>query len=192
MLLIFLDSETTGLNPEKHRIVEIAFRIFDSAVKKFVVSYDALLSQPEEVWDRADPQSLEINGLTWDTNLKGKTEERVAAEVIEIFNHAHLKEQGGVFIGQNPSFDRAFFSQIIPIEVQEEYHWPYHWLDLASMYFAKKQLQDPTILMKMQESDLSKDKIAHTLGLSKEARPHRAMNGVNHLISCYEALFASS
>lgn len=62
---------------------------------------------------------------------------------------------------------------------------PYHWLDLASMYWAKviaKKKQIP------EELSISKDKIASVLGLPEESIPHRAVNGVNHLMLCYERI----
>jgi DNA polymerase-3 subunit epsilon/oligoribonuclease len=38
------------------------------------------------------------------------------------------------------------------------------------------------------ETGLSKDKIASAFKLPSEEKPHRAMNGVNHLIVCYKAV----
>ncbi len=80
-------------------------------------------------------------------------------------------------------FDRAFFIQLVHVELQRAMHWPYHWLDLASMYFALY----PDI---KKEADLSKNQIAKALNLPVEREPHRAMNGVNHLMECFGALFA--
>jgi len=39
------------------------------------------------------------------------------------------------------------------------------------------------------EISLSKDEIAKRYQLPPEKRPHRAKNGVDHLIVCYNALF---
>ncbi len=40
--------------------------------------------------------------------------------------------------------------------------------------------------------NLSKDQIAEYFGISAEEKPHRAMNGVEHLIKCYRAVVASN
>lgn len=181
MLLIFLDTETTGLDPSKHRALEIAFKVVDS--NQVVVSYETLIAQSDEVFAAADPESLKIHGITRQIALKGKSEATVAAEIVNDLNHAGIREKGGVFICQNPSFDRAFFIQLISVEEQKAMRWPYHWLDLASMYFALH----PTVT---REKELSKNQIARALGLPPEKEPHRAMNGVNHLVECFEALFA--
>ncbi len=93
------------------------------------------------------------------------------------------------FAGQNPSFDRTFFSQLIDSDIQESYLWPYHWLDLASMFWSKS-MQKATKSKKdfPWELGFSKDLIAFHFDLPKEKTPHRAMNGVDHLITCYGAV----
>ncbi|EKE08172.1 MAG: hypothetical protein ACD_17C00306G0003 [uncultured bacterium] len=67
--------------------------------------------------------------------------------------------------------------------------WPYHWLDLASMYWAiamKKATQNQGPLPWV--TGVSKDQIAAQYRLPEEKKPHRAMNGVEHLLLCYEAI----
>lgn len=188
MLIIFLDTETTGLNPEKHRAIEIAFKIVDTQNNKVLSSYSTLISQPVEIWAEADPQSLQFNQLSYETNLKGKSEKVVASDIMNDFHRADLRDKSGVFLCQNPSFDRVFFNQIISVEMQENLHWPYHWLDLASTFLAYRILKDREALRKLREENLSKDQIAKYLNLSSEEKPHRAMRGVDHLMRCFEAL----
>ena len=191
MQLIFLDTETTGLNPEKHRILEIAYKVIDSLTGRVVVSYESLIAQPLEVWAAADPDSLLINGFQWEQILQGKREEVVACEIANDLNHLGLGQKGGVFICQNPSFDRAFFLQLINADLQEDFGWPYHWLDLASMYWAVRLREDHTVAKVLKERSLSKNSIAEHYGITPEQEPHRAMNGVKHLIACYEAIFGT-
>ncbi len=189
MLLIFLDTETTGLDPDKHRTLEIAYKVIDAQTDHPIVSYQTIVSQPLEIWAEADPESLQINGFTWEETLGGKMEKVVASEILNDLNRLELGRKGGVFICQNPSFDRAFFTQIINAEMQRHNGWPYHWLDLASMYWGVRLSQDPDFPKEIAESDLSKNKIAHYYGIEEEEDPHRAMNGVDHLIACYRAIF---
>lgn len=189
MYLIFLDTETTGLNPEKHRTIEIAYKIFDSMTGRAIISYESIISQSMEIWANADPSSLGINQFTWEEVLKGKSERAVAAEISNDFNHLGLKNQGGLFICQNPSFDRSFFLQLIDADLQRHFGWPYHWLDLASMFWATQLKTNRDFPKTIQEKDLSKNSIAAFYNLAPEQEPHRAMNGVNHLIDCYEAIF---
>lgn len=189
MLLVFLDTETTGLNPQRHRIIEIAFDVVDTASGRHVLNYSSIIAQPKEIFSESDPDSLKINGFTYEMTLKGKPETVVTNDIINELNRAGISDKSGAFICQNPSFDRAFFCQLIDVDIQEKYHWPYHWLDLASMFLAIRQIKDRSTLKTLKEKGLSKDKIAAFYGIPPESRPHRATNGVSHLIACYEAMF---
>lgn len=191
MLLIFLDAEMSGLNPERHRLLEIAYVIVDAATGRRVHSYSAILRQPKEVWERSDPESLKVNGFTWEKVLTGITEKTCASEIINDFTSVGLTEKTGAFICQNPSQDRIFFNQLISVDLQEELGWPYHWLDLASMYWAVRHIEDKKEARQIKEGGLSKNKIAAHYGVPPEAMPHTALGGVNHLLACYEALFGS-
>ena len=189
MLLVFLDTETSGLNPEKHRILEIAFKILDSVTGNLMGKYQSIVSQPREVWKKADPESLEVNEFTWEEVSSGMPESTVADEITSLLNKVGLGEKGGVLVCQNPAFDRAFSCGLIDADLQSRYGWPYHWLDLASMFWAIRLVQDKKSIKEIKEEGLSKNKIARHYGLPSEADPHRAMNGVDHLIACYEAIF---
>ncbi len=192
MLLIFLDSEMSGLNPRKHRLLEIAFVVVDSITGERLISYESIIAQPQEIWAESDPESLRINGFTWEKCLKGKPEKVVEAEIIQSLNHLDLGEKSGVFICQNPSADRCFFSQLVSVELQEEFGWPYHWLDLASMFWALRLMEDQKETRQMRESHLSKNRIANFYGVPPEKEPHSAMRGVLHLMDCYNAMFGNT
>ena len=191
MFGIFLDSETNGLNPKIHKILEIAYKIVDLSSGELKESYQAIVLQPEEMWAKSDPFSLKINGFTLDLlKKKGILEKKSAEEIIASFQKMHIDRKNAIFICQNPSFDRSFFSQLIDADLQEKLFWPYHWLDLASMFWA---LQMDKAQKNHKEKfpwdiGLSKDQIAAFYHLPKENLPHRAMNGVDHLLSCYQTL----
>jgi len=189
VLGIFLDTETNGLNPKIHKVFELAFKIVDLNSGELKQDYQTIISHPIESWEKSDQESLRINGFSWDEVSQGKPVSDCSQEIITCFAKWGIQRKKGVFICQNPSFDRVFFSQLINSDIQESLNWPYHWLDLASMYWA-------LLLDKAKKSEgrlpwevgLSKDSIAAYYKLPNEKRPHRAMNGVNHLLLCYEAV----
>ena len=174
MLGIFLDTETTGLNPFRHHVLEIAIRILSLKSLKELGSYCSILSLEKTLWEESDPESLAVNGFTWEMVQTGKSLAKIKDDILALFKKHNIRRGTSVFICQNPSFDRPFFSHIIPVNTQESLRWPYHWLDLASMHWAIKG-----------SGPLNKDGIAAAYGLPPETRPHRAMNGVDHLIQCY-------
>jgi DNA polymerase-3 subunit epsilon/oligoribonuclease len=189
MLAVFLDSETNGLNYHTHKVIEIAFQIVDvlSGVKK--TAYHSVVKQTEEDFQKSDPESLKINGFTWNEVALGKPATEVRQEILDIFSQWNIVKKKAVFICQNPSFDRVFFAQLVPPDMQEMLNLPYHWLDLASMHWAMnmenaQQNKGPF----PWEIGLSKDKIAAFYELPPEQKPHRAMQGVDHLLLCYSAV----
>lgn len=189
MLGIFLDTETNGLNSEIHRTIEIAFKIIDLYSGEEKDTYHSIVSQGEVVWEKSNLKSLEINGFTFAEIQRGKEEKIVSNEIINLFEKHKINNSNAVFICQNPSFDRVFFTQLVNSDTQDLLSWPYHWLDLASMYWAiaiKKSNQNHNFFP--WETGFSKDLIAAFYKIEEEKKPHRAMNGVNHLILCYKAV----
>ncbi|MCI5052214.1 MAG: 3'-5' exonuclease [Simkaniaceae bacterium] len=179
-----MDTETNGLDFRKNRIIEICFIVFDLIKYEEIERYESLVFQSEEVWKDSDPDSLEVNGFNWDMIADAPGEAEVAEEIKEIFKRLNLVRKKAVFICQNPSFDRNFFSQMIPSREQDKMQWPYHWFDFASMFWALSLERKETLPWKV---GFSKDKIAAYYGLPPEQMPHRAINGVLHLIDCYKA-----
>lgn len=189
MLGIFLDTETNGLNPLKHKIIEIAFKFLDVKTGELVEQYQSMVAISFSEWEKSDPESLKVNGMTWHEVSRGKKAEEVIKEIQERFLKHSIQRGKAVFICQNPSFDRIFFSQLIDSETQEKLLWPYHWLDLASMYWIDAIKKGKTGKGNYPwETGLAKDMIASVNQLPTEAHPHRAMNGVDHLILCYKTL----
>lgn len=189
MLAIFLDMETTGLDPQKHRAIDIAFKIINLSAGSLVKEFQSLIRQPQEAWDLRDLSSIEINGYTWEEILKGEDPAVLGRNIENVFREAGIQRGKAVFICQNPGFDRAFFNHLVDVYTQEKLNWPYHWLDLASMYWASLVRKRQEIQIPFPESViLSKNEIAKTFNLPPEQTPHRAINGVNHLIQCYQSV----
>jgi DNA polymerase-3 subunit epsilon/oligoribonuclease len=187
MLGIFLDTETNGLNPFRHRVLEIALKVVDLQTGEVKASYESVVNQPQHIWESSDPSSLKVNGFTFEKVAQGKPGSLVATEITKILQQNQVRRGSAVFICQNPSFDRIFFGQLIDPDIQESLQWPYYWLDLASMYWAeaiRRGKQNPAHFP--WNTGISKDRIASVYHLQGEANPHQAMNGVNHLLICYE------
>ncbi|MCP5506708.1 MAG: 3'-5' exonuclease [Chlamydiales bacterium] len=193
MIGVFLDIETTGLDPKKHYAIDVAFKVVDFETDTLLDEYQSLIKITPEEWATHDAFSLSINGYTWEEVIKGKDRKTIAKEIIEIFDKHNLTRGRAVFICQNPAFDRSFLSQIVTIYEQEQRQWPYHWLDLASMHWAllvEKAHHNGTKFPK--EMTLSKNEIAELFGIPPESHPHKGINGVNHLIECYQAVLGVS
>jgi oligoribonuclease len=187
VLGIFLDTETNGLNPFVHRVLEIAFKIVNLSTGELVDQYDGRIKMSPEEWKRSDATSLKVNGFTFEMVEGGIDPTKASIEMTNILQKNKVNRKTAVFICQNPSFDRIFFSQLISPDVQEKFNWPYYWLDFASMYWAEAIRVGKVEGAKLPwNTGFSKDKIAGVYNLPPEMNPHRAMNGVDHLLLCYK------
>ncbi len=185
MLAVFLDTETTGLDPLRHSPIDIAIKVIDTKTGNQVGEYQSIIQIPREQWDQRDLESIEVNGFTWEKILQGKDIEVVSSEIQLLFHNLKIERKTAFFICQNPSFDRGFFNHIVPVYMQESLNWPYHWLDLASMYWAVVNIIPEKMPKKLS---LSKNAIGEHYHIPPENRPHLAINGVDHLIKCYRAV----
>ncbi len=189
MLAIFLDLETTGLDFRKHSVVELACKIVDISTGNTLAAYQSIVKQPFDKWENRDLASIAVNGFTWEMLADGKEEALISSEIIQLFTDLDIQRGKAVFICQNPAFDKGFFTQLVNVYTQEQLNWPYHWLDFASMYWAlltqqARKLGEPF----PSQLNLSKNEIAKRYQLPPEQHPHRAMNGVDHLILCYSTV----
>ncbi len=189
MLGIFLDTEANGLDAKKHKIIEIAFKIVDLSSGQIHDEFENIITMSEDEWSDSDSSSLHVNGFTWNDVAQGISLDKVSDKIQSIFKKNNIVRGEAVFICQNPSFDRIFFSQLINIDAQEKLNLPYHWLDLASMFWssAMEKSKDNKNLLPWK-TGYTKDKIAKHYEIGSEEMPHRAMNGVDHLLKCYEAV----
>jgi DNA polymerase-3 subunit epsilon/oligoribonuclease len=190
MLAIFLDIETTGLDPQRHCPLDIAIQIVDLTEMCLKGEYHSGITISNEKWLQHDPASIQINGFSWEKTISGASIAMIKKEIIAFFKQYGITRGEAFFICQNPAFDRGFFNHIIDVYTQESLLWPYHWLDLASMYWVRYMDQHigtgtPIPL----QTNLSKNSIAKFYDLPEEETPHSARRGVLHLISCFERVY---
>ncbi len=95
--VVFIDTETTGLDVELHRVWEIAL----------ITSDDAYLLQPNHVEvSHADPKALELNGFY--ERYHGYAEPEPPTKVMhtdDILNLIEHETAGKHLVGSNPAFD---------------------------------------------------------------------------------------
>lgn len=186
MKAVFVDIETTGLDFEKHVALDLCVAIVNLDVRDEMHTFMRFIRCSEQDWENADPEAMKINNILRDAHdIISSSIESVASDLAVFLEDHGIVRDKAFFICQNPSFDRVFFHRILPQRVMSDLNMPYHWLDLASMYWSKYYACCyPT----PEEISLSKDSIARCLGLEEEPKPHTSLGGVHHLIKCYNRL----
>jgi DNA polymerase-3 subunit epsilon len=124
--LVFIDLEMTGLDPEMHKIIEIACLVVDPQTLRVKREYYAKV-QPQHL-ETADPKALEMAGFNQE--VWGK-EAKPIREVLEELNEL---APGGIFAGWNIASDMSFLESAVRKEgILLKYD--YHRLDIASVVY---------------------------------------------------------
>lgn len=101
MRYCYIDTETTGLNPDEHEIIEIA--IITEYDDGSVVNWSSKV-RPAHI-ETAHPKALEINGYNED-DWADAPSQRVVAKLVS----QHLK--GAIVVGHNVRFDIEFIDAL--------------------------------------------------------------------------------
>lgn len=103
---MFLDVETTGLDPTMSEIIELAITPFDYDAQGRVVAFGAALHQFNEP---AEPIPSEITAIT------GLTDELVAGHVLDVGAIEAFVGRADIILAHNAAFDRPFGERLSPI-----------------------------------------------------------------------------
>ena len=93
MTLVFIDTETTGLDPTRHEVWEIAYAVDDAPIMSGVLWHSLR---------NADPHALSLNGY-WERTAG--VDARFCSD-LEVGARRAL--EGATLVGANPAFDAAF------------------------------------------------------------------------------------
>lgn len=129
--LLWVDLEMTGLDAEEHVIIEVAAEVTDFDFKT-LASYEALISQPEEVLARANEWAASQHsqsGLYDKLRKEGRPEADVKHELVG-FIKAQFGDEPAVLAGNSIHNDRIFIKKWWP-EVEALLH--YRMLDVTTL-----------------------------------------------------------
>lgn len=163
--LIFLDTETTGLEYDKHEIWEIAWAVNDGPVEQRILPHSlktaSMAALDMNGYYNAVPQGVDI----------GSYSPRIDLEIRRVL-------KGNTLVCANPTFDRF----MMWMRWREE---PYHYrsIDVEAMALAVLGYDRPRGLKTIFD-DLQ------MLGYTVDPPDHTAYNDVVALRQCYHALRA--
>jgi oligoribonuclease len=128
-----MDLEMTGLDPDRHVIVEIATLITDDDLELVAEGPDLVIHQPPEALAFMDDYVREMHtrsGLLAQIDASTVTPERAAAETLA-FLRAHIPEPRSVpLCGNSIGTDRRFLAAQLP-EIEDHLH--YRSVDVSSI-----------------------------------------------------------
>lgn len=155
--LAFVDLETTGLDPERHDIVEIGIVRVDGRTLE-VLSELELLVAPDRLAD-AEPEALQVCGFTEAGWANAEPLSLALARVAPLL-------EGALIAGHNVGFDWSFLEAAHRRAGLALPKVDYHRLDTASLAWP--------LVAGGELASVSLDKVAAHLGLERPT-PHRAL-----------------
>lgn len=102
---LFVDVETTGLDPERDEIIELA-------MLPFRYSLDGVVVETLEPFDRLREPSRPIPQAV--TALTGITDDMVAGQQINLDEVSEFAARADLVVAHNAAFDRRFLEQLCP------------------------------------------------------------------------------
>lgn len=177
--LIFLDTETTGLNPERHEIIDIAL-VFDRSVAERIGIIHLLQVDGEEAYFKskvkplhihlAEPEALRVNKYTEEGWKNAPTFEAIAPVLLTL-----LKE--GLYAGHNVTFDLDFLKQAFK-RIGLEPYLGYHKIDTVAFAYA--------FLVPKGLKKLSLDEIRKFIPLESQGTTHEALTDARDAKRLYQ------
>ncbi len=125
--LVFIDLETTGVNPLRHEILEVGCLVANGETFKKIEEYNAKV-KPIHI-ETADPEALKINGYSPERWGEAK-------ELKEAIERLAKIAPGGIISGWNISFDWSFLERAFA-NFRISHGFDYHKLDVQSIAYSK-------------------------------------------------------
>ena len=128
---VFVDTETTGLDPRTDEILELAMLSFDYAVDG---SYVSPVASFDRLRDPGRPIPEEVSALT------GIRDDMVADKCIELTEVVAFLDGSALVIAHNASFDRRFCELLFPVFAQKPWACSLHEVDWKAEGFDSGRL----------------------------------------------------
>jgi DNA polymerase-3 subunit epsilon len=178
--LAFVDTETTGLSPQKHEIIEIACVLAEQVDRpgrgpelKFIEEFEIKV-KPLRIQD-AEPEALRINGYN-------ETDWLFAVDLKNALELLSKKAEGAIMVSHNMAFDFAFLDKAFQdTGVKNLMH--YQKMDTISIAFAK--LYD-----KAEHDKYSLRYLCEIFNIKNE-KAHTALSDTKALFEVYKKLMSA-
>ena len=159
MTLVYLDTETTGLDPDRHEVWELAYAVDDGSIRSGVVAHSLR---------HADPKALSMNGY-------GERGDRLSFN-LTIEAECRSALDGATLVAANPAFDAAFLRARWGVTP-----WRYRLLDVEAYAMGALGFPEPKGLKDVADALRSR-------GYEVHHPDHSAAGDVATLRDCHLAL----
>lgn len=132
-MLVWMDLEMTGLDPDRHVIVEIATLVTDDELNVVAEGPDLVVHQPEEALAEMDDVVVEMHtssGLLEQIKASEVTLEAAGAQTLAFIKEHAPDPRSVPLCGNSIGTDRRFLARYLP-EIEDHLH--YRSVDVSSV-----------------------------------------------------------
>ncbi|MGL5428593.1 MAG: 3'-5' exonuclease [Cetobacterium sp.] len=178
MKLLFIDTETGGINEKENSLLSVALICWED--KKVIDKLEIFI---EEESYNVTERAMEINGLNLENVKKYGLEKKIVIEKINSFILKNFEDEKAVLCGHNVGFDIRFLKELYnKVEKNYEEFISYRSLDTASVF------RFLTIAGKFKEEKInSLDDAIKYFNISLENR-HTAMGDIEKTVQIFNRL----
>ena len=166
--MIVIDVETTGTNSQKHSLVNIGAVDTDDLGNIF---YEEC-----RIWEGAHIEeiALEINGETEESikDPSKQTEGEIVRKFLDWFEDRKVK----VIVGHNPILDFSFIRDAAD-RADLNFTLSKRTIDLHTVCFTHMVLNGKEPPLKEGKTDINSETVMEYVGIPKEPKPHKGING---------------
>lgn len=168
--ILFVDLETTGLDFDKHEIVEIGCLLVDGRSLEILNKYHARIN-PEHL-ETADPEGLKISGYSEDKWKDAKPLKKALKEIVKLAPEAMIA-------GWKVDFDWWFLDKYLK-KFRIKHNFDYHLIDVISIAYSHFRVEN-------QPEELSLGDVCKLLKVSihKKHRQGEGHNAMDDIIATY-------
>jgi oligoribonuclease len=116
-VLVWLDMEMTGLDPQRERIIEVATILTDGQLQEIAIGPDLVIHQPDEVLAAMDDWNKShhgASGLTERVRASTVTDAQAEEQTIAFINEHMAAKERPVLAGNSIHQDRRFIRRYMP------------------------------------------------------------------------------
>ena len=160
--LAWIDLEMTGLNPEKHHIIEIACLVTDSNLEIVAEGPEIAIKQPPKILDLMDDWNVNQHSSSGLINkIKESTIDLSQAQEMSLgFFQKHIRQHKSPLCGSSISHDRRFLIKHMPKLAN---HFHYRHIDVTSFKESLKRWDKDFIEYKKKASHRAMDDIRESV-----------------------------
>jgi DNA polymerase III epsilon subunit family exonuclease len=177
-LFAFIDTETTGLNPDLHELIQIGGVVVHTKNTHDPESYEVI----EEFEYKIKPLHIaNANPTALKVNQYDPSQWTEALSLAEAMTLVAQKTEGAVMVAHNVAFDAAFVDKAFRLsEIENKMH--YHKLDTVSMAYALLHNNDSV-------DRLSLHSLCQHFGI-KQGIEHQALSDARETFELYKKLLS--